>query len=181
MAYPAKTTPEAIVSVALDLIEQEGTLLSMRNLAEKLGIKAPSLYRHFADKETLEGAMVQEGAALLKQLLEKAGNDLDIQERFFAASQAYLGFARLKPALYTLMMNRLGPSTAGPGKDVWNVVLTLMSEVTYKPDDTAAAVAFWSFLHGFTVLENSGMFGKSGPKGGLEVGLKALFKGLATT
>jgi len=41
------------------------------------------------------------------------------------------------------------------------------------PDDTAAAVATWSFLHGYATLEHSGAFGASGPKGGLERGVEA--------
>ena len=180
MAYPAKTTPETIVKAALDLLEQEGTLLSMRNLAEKLGMKAPSLYRHFANKETLEVAMIQEGASLLRERLEKATHHLEAHEKYFSASRAYLNFAQDKPELYTLMMTKLGPSS-GSGKDVWNFVLELIGNLTHKPDDTAAAVAFWSFLHGFSALERSGMFGKSGPKEGLEVGLNALLKGLTLT
>jgi len=51
--------------------------------------------------------------------------------------------------------------------------LEAASGVSGKPDDTAAAVATWSFLHGYVTLEHSGAFGASGPKGGLERGLEA--------
>ena len=57
-------------------------------------------------------------------------------------------------------------------------MLARVREVTSREDDTAAAVAFWSFLHGFVSLERSGLFGLSGAQGGLEVGLEALLIGL---
>lgn len=177
MPYPAKTNAEEILKVALELLEQDINNLSMRNLAERLGMKAPSLYRHFPDKDALELALVHEGAKLLRFELEKVARGLKAHQAFQEIAKAYLKFAKQRPALYTLMMTKLSAPEGAP-KELWNFVLSLMSQVTRKKDDTAAAVAFWSFLHGFSVLDNSGMFAASGPKDGLEVGLEALLKGL---
>jgi hypothetical protein len=58
-------------------------------------------------------------------------------------------------------------------KRVWNLLLEAASGVSGRPDDTAAAVTTWSFLHGYAVLEHSGAFGISGPRGALEHGLTA--------
>jgi AcrR family transcriptional regulator len=177
MPYPAKTNLEAILAVALELLEQDANSLSMRNLAKHLNMKAPSLYRHFADKDALELALVATGAKAMRLELEKAVKGLKTNQAFFAVAKAYVGFAKQRPALYTLMMTKFS-SPDGAGKDLWNFVLSLISQVTKNSNDTPAAVAVWSFLHGFSVLESSGMFGASGPKGGLEVGLEALLKGL---
>lgn len=177
MPYPAKTNPREILNVALELLKQDASSLSMRNLAQRLGIKAPSLYKYFPDKEALELALIAEGSRELRLELEKVAHSKDIKKTFVAVSQSYLQFARQRPTLYTLMMTKLS-SPDGAGKDLWNFVLTLVSQLTKQPDDTAATVAYWSFLHGYSVLERSGMFGKSGPKGGLEVGLEAFLKGL---
>jgi AcrR family transcriptional regulator len=177
MPYPAKTNPEAILQVALQLLEQDATSLSMRNLAKRLNMKAPSLYRHFADKDALELALVGEGAKAMRLELEKVARGLKANQAITEVSRAYLKFAKQRPALYTLMMTKFS-SPEGAGKELWNFVLSLMSQVTKHKNDTPAAVAFWSFLHGFSVLDRSGMFGASGPRGGLEVGLEALLKGL---
>jgi AcrR family transcriptional regulator len=177
MPYPAKTNPEEILKVALELLKQDANSLSMRNLAKRLNMKAPSLYGHFADKDALELAVVAEGATMLRLELEKVVQSRDIKKTFIAVSRKYLLFARQHPALYTLMMTKLS-SPDGAAKELWNFVLTLISQVTKQPDDTAATVAYWSFLHGYSVLESSGMFGSSGPKGGLDVGLEAFLKGL---
>jgi AcrR family transcriptional regulator len=45
--------------VARDLLESEGSEgLTMRRLADQLGIRAPSLYKHFPHKEALEVAII---------------------------------------------------------------------------------------------------------------------------
>ena len=180
MPYPAQTSPHAILEAALELLEHEGAFaLSMRRLAEKLGVKAPSLYRYYADKDALEQALSVQAAVLLHGQLEQATQKRSGQKAVMEAGQAYLEFARSRPQLYFLLTEKVGlPSTPGAGKDLWNLVLRLVGEVTGNPDDTAAAVALWSLLHGFAVLERSGMFGPSGPKGGFERGLRALLEGL---
>ncbi len=179
MPYPAKTSPNAILEAALDLLEGSGQeTLSMRNLAEKLHLKAPSLYRHYADKEALERAMVERGATTLRTQIEQAIQPLSGKAAVMKAAKTYLEFTRKNPQLYALMSEVGLPSSPGAGKDLWNLVLRLVGGVSNKTDDTAAAVALWSLLHGFAVLERSGMFGPSGPKGGFEVGLGALLEGL---
>lgn len=179
MPYPAKTSSQAILETALEILEREGeAALSMRTLAEKLGIKAPSLYRHYPSKEALEGAMVRHGNTLLKSWLERAAAGKTPLEAVRAAAQAYLDFTRAHPYLYRRMIDvRLGALAGSTGKELWNSVLRLVGGVTGHPDDTPAAVALWAFLYGFAELEMAGLFGASGPQGGFEVGLEALLSG----
>ncbi len=176
MPYPTKTTPNAILEVALQLLETGGADgLTMRSLAEALGIKAPSLYRHYADRATLEMALVAHGATQLHTLLE--GIDAGTPEtRLRQAADRYREFAHAYPALYALMMQP--QATSGAPKTLWNTVLALTSAVTQRDDDTAAAVALWAFLHGFVSLEHQGAFGASGPRAGFATGLEALMVGL---
>ena len=63
---PDDLTPRAreIVAAARLILEQSGPdALSMRAIAEELGIRAPSLYKHVADKETLEVALIADALA----------------------------------------------------------------------------------------------------------------------
>ncbi|MBF6594634.1 MAG: TetR/AcrR family transcriptional regulator [Thermaceae bacterium] len=183
MPYPAKTSPEAILETALELLEQEGQAnLSMRNLAQQLDLKAPSLYRYYADKKALEVAMVGYATDLLRQQIESGIEGLVPRKALKKAAEIYLEFTRAHPNLYALTMNasRFPYHPSGTGKALWNVLLAVVGRVTKNPDDTAATVALWAFLHGFANLEHSGMFGPSGPKGGFEVGLSALLEGFKT-
>ena len=53
---------QEIVAAARELVEEEGAdALSMRRLAERLGIRAPSLYKHLVDKQALESAVIALG------------------------------------------------------------------------------------------------------------------------
>ena len=51
------TTRDALVRASADLIAEQGTAaFSLRKVAERVGIKAPSIYVHFDDKEALAEA-----------------------------------------------------------------------------------------------------------------------------
>lgn len=180
MPYPAKTSQDDIAKAALSLLETRGpAALSMRNLAAKLGVNASSLYHHVPNKEALERMLAEEGARLLLEKLEAETEQISVLKALQTTAWTYLAFSSERPALYDLMLAPRPPREAGPGpsKDLWNFVLARVGAVTGREDDTAAAVAFWSFLHGFISLERSGLFGLSGPRGGLEVGLSALMEG----
>lgn len=181
MPQPAKTSPAEILDAALRLLEDEGlSALSMRTLADRVGVRASSLYRHYASREVLEQAMADQGYRLLIADLERAVRGRGPGAAMREAARAYMAFARDRPGLYDLMLAPRIPDTAGPGpeKDLWNLALQVVGEVMGREDDTAAAVAFWSFLHGYAGLERAGRFGLSGPRGALERGVEALIAGL---
>ncbi|CAN5906684.1 TetR/AcrR family transcriptional regulator [soil metagenome] len=179
MPYPAKTNPKDILEQAVTLLEQ-GEDMSMRSLAKALNLRASSLYRHYADRDALETAVAAYSANLLQKNLDAAREGRGAEEALQTAAHAYLDFARAHPALYDLLLapHPLAGAEPGPFKNLWNTFLMIVGAVTHHPDDTDSAVALWSFLHGFLVLERTGLFGSSGPKGGFEVGLAALVKSL---
>ena len=183
MPYPAKTNPDLILHEAVALLEQGENAFSMRSLSKALDVRASSLYRHYKDREALEAAIAVHSANALRQDLERARGGEKADAALRSAAHAYLEFSRTQPALYDLLMapRPLAKAELGPFEDLWNVFLELIGGVTHNPDDTASAVALWSFLHGFVVLERTGLFGASGPKGGFEVGLAALLKGFEPT
>ncbi len=60
MAEP-RLTREAIVAAAIDIADTAGLAgISMRKIADALGVGAMSLYRHIEDKDALLGAMTAE-------------------------------------------------------------------------------------------------------------------------
>lgn len=57
---PAKLDPERTVATALDLLNEAGLdALTMRRLAEAMGVQAGALYRYFATKQDLLTAMAE--------------------------------------------------------------------------------------------------------------------------
>jgi len=70
---PLSARGKAIVAAARELLEEEGLeALSMRRLAERLGIRAPSIYKHLPDKRALENAVISAGFEEQAELFERA-------------------------------------------------------------------------------------------------------------
>ena len=175
MPYSKRISAPDIVNIAVRLIEAaDGEGLSLRAIAISLGVKAPSLYRYYPNKDALEYAVIEHVLELMSAELQEAASAATPESRFKFTTEAYLRFAREHFPLYTFVMHRVPQTnTSVIAKIVWNLLLDAASSISNRADDTAAAVATWSFLHGYILLEQSGAFGGSGPQGGLELGLKA--------
>lgn len=179
MAYPKLLSSAEILKTVVQLMEQgEADGISLRAVAAALGVKAPSLYRYFPDKDALELAVADEALKAMLAELQSAATDGVIEARFRKTAEAYLRFARERFRLYSLIVQNRVPGVydSAVAKAVWNQLLEAASGVSGQPDDTAAAVATWSFLHGYATLEHAGAFGASGPRGGLERGLEAFLQ-----
>jgi len=153
---PDELSPRAreIVAAARRILEQSGPEgLSMRAIADELGIRAPSLYKHVADKETLEVALISEALAEIADAFERAAAGSDDPLASLAA--AYRVWALAHPHLYRLMMDRPLPrERLAPGlEDRAGAAL-----VAAAGGDADAARAAFAFAHGMVVLELNDRF-----------------------
>ena len=61
MAYPSRTDRAAIVAAAIEVLNDRGLEgVSLRAIADRLGIRQPALYHHFANKSELLDAVAGE-------------------------------------------------------------------------------------------------------------------------
>lgn len=148
---PKQLSPRAreIVDAALELLEEEGPEgLSMRRLAERLGMRAPSIYKHLPDKQALEAAIISVGFELQADVFEAALTTAD--DQLGAIARAYRQFANAHPHLYRLMTEReLQRELLTPGVEE-RAGLPVYEAVGR---DVALARAAWAFAHGMTILE----------------------------
>ena len=104
-AYHHGDLRNALVEGAIDLMEEDKSFdFSLRDLAAKVGVSAPALYAHFADKGELMVAVAITGFHRLREALEptvQSGKDLVTQ--FLDMGEAYVQFGCNNPALYDLM------------------------------------------------------------------------------
>ena len=153
---PDELTPRAreVVAAARLILERSGPDgLSMRAIAAELGIRAPSLYKHVADKETLEVALIADALAEIGDVFEDAVAGSD--ERLAAVGAAYRSWALAHPHLYRLMMDRALPrERLAPGLED-RAAATLVAAADGDPD---AARAAFAFAHGMVVLELNSRF-----------------------
>ena len=143
-----------IVEVALELLEEEGPDgLSMRKLAERVGIRAPSIYKHLPDKQALEAAIISVGFELQTDAFEAALEDAE--DPLSAIARVYREFAKAHPHLYRLMTEReLNRDLLAPG--VEDRAGLPVYEAVGRDRDLARAA--WAFAHGMTILELNNRF-----------------------
>jgi AcrR family transcriptional regulator len=149
MASDLSPRAREIVDAALTLLAEEGPDgLSMRRLADRLGIRAPSIYKHLPDKQALEAAIISAGFELQAEAFEQVLQDSD--DPLGALAGAYRGFAQAHPHLYRLMTEReLRRDLLAPGVES-RAALPVYEAVGRDPDLARAA---WAFAHGMTILE----------------------------
>ena len=137
-----------IVAAARELLEAEGPEgLSMRRVAERVGIRAPSIYKHLPDKQALEAALISAG---LEEWAEAFEGDSPEE-----LGRTYRAYALAHPHLYRLMTERpLERDRLTPGVEE-RAARPMVDAVGGDPD---AARAVWAFAHGMTILELSGRF-----------------------
>ncbi|NUO99764.1 MAG: TetR/AcrR family transcriptional regulator [Nonomuraea sp.] len=149
-----------IVAAARELVEQGGTqALTMRALADRLGIRAPSLYKHFPDKSAVEARLIALALDELAHALERAEHDDDPRATrgsgsLGALGYAYRAYALAHPHLYRLMSAGPLPRDLLPAGVEERAALPLLRIV----GDEAGARAVWGLAHGLVMLELDGRF-----------------------
>jgi AcrR family transcriptional regulator len=143
-----------VVRAARELLESGGPdAFTMRNVAERLGVRAPSLYKHLPDKETIEAAIIAEGFAESAERFEVAAA-ADRRRPLRALAAAYRAFALDHPHLYRLMTERPLRRDLLPPEVEARAAAPLVA-ATGSIDRARAA---WAFAHGMTILELNGRF-----------------------
>ena len=138
----------AVVAAASRILEQDGPeALTMRRLGEAVGIRAPSLYKHFPDKSAVEIALIDDGfeamAVAFETALVEHGASLAVLAR------AYRDFARAHPHLYRLITaGSLPRERLRPGVEA----RAAAPLIRVLPDPDLARAA-WAFAHGMVIIE----------------------------
>jgi AcrR family transcriptional regulator len=142
-----------IVATARQLLEEEGLdSFSMRRLADRLGVRTPVIYKHFASKSALVAALISVGFEEQAALFEAA---LTSDQPLTAMAAIYRAYARDNPNLYRLMYDRdLERPLLLPGSEERAVIPAVWA----AGGDRDLARAAWAFAHGMTVLELNNRF-----------------------
>lgn len=163
--------PRAMLAVTIDTIRKHGVAaVTLRGVGEELGVSRTALYRHFANKDALLGAVARDGFATLRTALLTAWQDGNGgQTGFNKMGEAYVRFARQHPSHYQVMFggyvspSQLAPSGDGADEfDAFGVlvdaIVTLQRTKQMRTDDPRLmALYIWSVVHGVAMLALTGM------------------------
>src|SRR3954452_3171061 len=145
---PLTARARDIVAAARAVLEREGPdALTMRRVADEMGIRAPSLYKHLPHKVALESAIIADGFREAAAAFEAATEGADDPLTAFVG--AYRTFASAHPHLYRLMTERPLLREHLPAALEDRAAAPLLRAL----GGPARARAAWAFIHGMTILE----------------------------
>jgi AcrR family transcriptional regulator len=158
---------ETVVSAAAELADADGlAALTLARLAERLGVRSPSLYAHVGGLGDLRTRLAIRGARALTAALQTAAAGRAGSDALRAVADAYRAFAHAHPGTYAATQR--APATGRDGADgeyttaaadVVGVLVAVLRGYELRDEDAIHAVRMVrAALHGFVSLEQEGGF-----------------------
>jgi AcrR family transcriptional regulator len=155
-----------IVAAAKELLAESGSAdaVSIRAVADSVGVTPPSIYLHFTDKNALLDAVVSDVFAELDDAIQAAGATVPADApltRLKAQGLAYVRFAVGHPEQYRVAA--MEPCVVPPNVDdviragafahfTETVVACMDADVFAKGDPIPVALDLWAAAHGIAAL-----------------------------
>ncbi len=182
---PAKPAPnyhhgnlrEALLAASVDLISQQGIQsLSLRKLAQLIGVSHTSCYHHFKDKDALLAAVAEQGFMQISEglTLIMQNPETPILDKLKLAVSGYVTFAVKNATQYELMFGRdlwqgeNHDQFQRVAKDSFRQYVHLFEQfqqqgiLASSENPLRIAQLLWSTLHGLAKLASDGIFSKKG-------------------
>ena len=154
---------DTIVAKAIEIIERTKTpAISMREIADELGIKTPSLYNHIKSMNELFIAVSFYAAEELKQIQLASIKGKGREEALFALAAAYRKFAKEHTGLYKVTI-----ALPNLPEDILAQAAAAIADpiflVLQKFEQSEEQSIHWqrilrSIIHGFLMQEEAGFF-----------------------
>jgi AcrR family transcriptional regulator len=167
----------ALLDEAVRTIREEGVeALTLRSAGARLGVSRTALYRHFADKSALLGAVATEGFRMLRITLSAAWTEGGGDGNAFAAmGEAYVRFAMDNPSHYRVMFGgfvdresrdpELLTEAAGAFQLLVDALVSLQRQRQVRSDDPGQLARFvWATVHGVAMLAIDGQLQHQGAR-----------------
>lgn len=169
MPYPAKVDQAKIINTARQLLESDGLdALTVARLADELDIKAPSLYRHFKNKNALLRALNTVTAQEITDAMKHSttvNESHNVTEQLVAMMRAYRDYAHEHPTGYLLTFASTDDEIQPDKALLEALVIPLQERIAQISGEERSLHAIrgaWAMLHGFVVVELTGRFRRGG-------------------
>jgi AcrR family transcriptional regulator len=155
---------ERVVDVATTVADDVGfDRLSLAAVAERAGVRLPSLYKHIESLDGLRRDVAVRALDELADAVAPAVAGLAAGDALRALAGAYRDYARQHPGRYAATVRAPMPGDrahAAAAEPVLGVVYAVLAGYGLDGDDAIdAARALRAGLHGFVTLEAAGGFG----------------------
>jgi AcrR family transcriptional regulator len=155
---------DAVVSAAAELADAEGLGgLTLARLADRLGVRAPSLYAHVDGLPDLRRRLAARGARELAADLQTAAAGRARGDALLAIARAYRAYGLAHPGTYDAVQrppDGIDPRAQEAARRLVDVVLAVLRGYGLEGDRAIhGARIVRAALHGFVTLEAAGGFG----------------------
>ncbi|AKN18173.1 transcriptional regulator, tetR-family protein [Mycobacterium haemophilum DSM 44634] len=163
VARSAKLSRDGIIDGALTFLDREGwDSLTINALATQLGTKGPSLYNHVNSLEDLRRAVRIRVIDDIITMLHRVGEGRARDDAVLVMACAYRSYAHHHPGRYSAFTRMpLGgddPEYTAATRGAAAPVIAVLSSFGLDGEEAFyAALEFWSALHGFVLLEMTGV------------------------
>ncbi len=162
MSHRAGLDQSTVVEAAAKLVDEEGIEhLTLGRLAERLGVRTPSLYNHVAGLPGLKHDLALYCLHDVYDRITRSAIGKSRAEAIFAFANAYLAYARETPGRYamTLAPDPDDQEVQDLAKQLVDVIRAVLAPYNLGEEDTIHAIrSLRSIVHGFILLEAAGGF-----------------------
>lgn len=156
MPTPDRTSLDAIVAAARDILEQDGLAgLTMQAVAARVGVRAPSLYKRVRGRDELVGLVAE---ATLGELTMRTSGSRDAAE----LATAFRTFAHQRPVGYHLVFSPDAKVSPKAVAEASAAILRVAEDLAGPDDALEAARTLTAWANGFIGMELSGSFNLGG-------------------
>lgn len=159
----ARLSRETIVNAALTFLDREGwDALTINALATQLGTKGPSLYNHVESLDDLRRTVRMRVVGDIIDMLKTVGQGRTRDDAVMAMAAAYRSYAHHHPGRYSAFTRMpLGgddPEFTEATRQAAAPVIGVLASYGLEGEAAFhAALEFWSAMHGFVLLEMTGV------------------------
>jgi AcrR family transcriptional regulator len=170
-AESSRAVRDHILEAAFQQVDAGGLdALSIRGIAADVGLSPMAIYRHFANRDAIISALVNDGVARFEERL-LAVPDLLPRDRLRALMSAYVAFALEEPTSYYIVFLSHRPGDAPFLDEHKSVTATsfeilrqtvadaISAGVLAKRNSVDVALTIWAQAHGLVSLYVAGRFG----------------------
>jgi len=165
----SNNTADRIAHVALSILEKEGPeAVSMRRVAQTVGITPMAIYHHFSDRQALLTTITDREFAKLLSYMQSHPLRGTLEDRLVAVMEGYVDYSFAQPRVFDFVFSNVRPGARQFPKDfrarrsptlnpIADMLAAEMERGHLKKDDVwEVAFALWAHVHGYVMLYRAG-------------------------
>jgi len=165
----ATITSESIAAIALELLEKDGpAAVTMRRIADAVGVTPMAIYHHFANKEALLNFVTDREFAKFAGNVKSPHARASVETQLIQVMESYVDYALKRPRVFAYIFAEPRPGARVFPEDFrarrspsLNPVADLITQgiesgMLRREDVWELALEMWAHVHGYVALYQGG-------------------------